>query len=273
MRSYLHVIRKEGAVSTLSFYQDAFNLEELESLSTPLLSWLLHNRKQLPAITEIKKMIQRDEERKKTVCGYDIISDIEVSENLELENIFSEALEIVQQYFPEMYKIITIINPRVSFPLEGKTYESASHPHSFGQIFYRMDSSSPTKWAEILVHEIAHHYVEAMTVSIKEIKELREIFIVEKDSAIRKEKRPLIGIFHGVIAQASILHLATNILEDTVDYQMKDGAKAMLNRFGESFIKDKVTIESSGLSHFHDSSWGFVLNTSDRITSHGVLCG
>lgn len=264
--SYLSFIRGEGAKSILPTLKDV----KPESLSTPLLAWFAHHKRELPEEAVLLGLIERDIARSRFIIGYDSINTDLVENCAEFETIYKEALSLIQTYFPEMSKIIKSISPIVSYPIEGKTFESASHPHTFGQIYYRMDSTCPVKWAEILVHETAHHYVEALTVATKELNQKKDILIQERDSAIRGEKRPLIGVFHGAIAQACMLHFAMNIIKNSKNLEHIDGARRTLTRFSTSFNKDRLTLKESGLSDFHNESWKFITNIANIIDEENI---
>src|SRR5690606_19051776 len=81
----------------------------------------------------------------------------------EEEAIYREAVGIVKAVWPQFSELIQTINPRISLQTKDREqFESESDPKTFGEIIYNMKNGCPVHWAEILVHEIAHHYLTVL---------------------------------------------------------------------------------------------------------------
>jgi hypothetical protein len=101
--------------------------------------YLFHSRKDLPSIEILMNLVEKDNIRKCFTTGYDSIYTDNIKHISKFEPIYQEACLLLETYFPQMGEILKVIKPRISYPLEGETFESASHPHTYGQIYYKKD--------------------------------------------------------------------------------------------------------------------------------------
>ena len=111
-----------------------------------------------------------------------------------------------------------------------------------------MKSPCPVHWAEILVHEIGHHYLTILLGTTVIDAETKNKFKESRHSHQKQTLRPLIGILHGVFAQSCILIFASKILLDQMlSEKWKEGAQKTFDRYATIFPHDLKTVETSCL--------------------------
>lgn len=152
--------------------------------------------------------------------------------------LYQRALEIIEEVWPEIYDIYSELITGFHKVENGRNEESYSDPKTFGLIYYLMDSDDELKWAEIMVHELSHHILFAATALEGFLPEDID-WAHEEYSAIRNEKRPLIGIYHGLIAQSFMLNLGLLVETNFVNLN----SNRIFDFFGSKFLEDKQTID------------------------------
>lgn len=245
---FVATIRGKGAV-VLSSSNSRYSAE---LLSTPALVWLFSNRTALPLHDVLDEILDFDFKRQQTIVGHNIFKDRSIKKYPELEFIHEEALSIIKLVWPEIFELIRTIRPRVSFQTEDRAqFESESDPKTFGEIIYNMKNQCPVHWAEIMVHEIAHHYLTVLLGTMPLDAKTKDKFKESLHSFQRQSQRPLIGILHGVFAQSCILIFATKILlDDSSNEAWKSGAQKTFDRYASIFPNDLKTITDNQL-FFH----------------------
>jgi HEXXH motif-containing protein len=183
-----------------------------------------------------------------------VFKDSELHKFESEEILFKEAMSIIVQVWPEIGSLIERINPRISLQTTDRSqFESESDPKTFGEIIFNMKSDCPVHWAEILVHEIAHHYLTIL-LGTSGIDDKMKLKLKEEGfSNQRKSVRPLVGILHGVYAQCCILIFACNVLLNGEEFeQWQEGARKTYSRYAPIFPLDLATVEQEGIL-FHPS--------------------
>ena len=222
VEQFVAAIRGKGAV-VLSSSHSHYSAEEI---STPALVWLFSNRNALPPSERVGEILVCDVQRQKIIIGHNVFKDRRTQEYPDQEGLHQRALEIIATVWPDIYELIKKISPRISFQTEDRAqFESESDPKTFGEIIYNMKNQCPVHWAEILVHEVGHHYLTVLLGTTAMPEETKTKFKETRHSHQRQSQRPLIGILHGVFAQSCILTFATRILlNEGFCQKWKDGA-------------------------------------------------
>ncbi|MGE4107361.1 MAG: HEXXH motif-containing putative peptide modification protein [Bacteriovoracia bacterium] len=250
--SYVEFLREEGVRAILSSRPEISKID-LSKLSLPIVSSCYFSAEDLNRSKQWGELFLRDQKRRKLVTGNDIFRSHESEIYSEKEKIYQEAISLIASTWPEYFKIVKAIQPRLAQTTIDDPFESASDPQTFGQILYRMDSDCPVKWAEILVHELGHHYLNIVITTHDEQEIFDQPWDETRYSAIRDIDRPLIGIYHGAFAQACMLGLALRILRSKkIDRKYDQGAYRILERFTSTFQKDYETICGRGLLRFDE---------------------
>ncbi len=226
---YKSHLRNAGTKSlrSLGFFDDM-----IDELSTPLLSEVYYNRNSLSRI-RILELIQLDSDRK-----------LEKILTQEME----EALEIISTVWPEFRLLIRLGLERVVKRKAGEKFESWSDPKRFGEIVFSYKRTTVLDWIEILIHEVTHIYLFAVTSQKKfmKFKNLRQM----RYSAIRETERPIIGIFHGLAVEANIVYISNLMLNSNGISIEKDKILKMQKSFLTKFLQDFQVIENEGLHKF-----------------------
>jgi len=245
VEQFVATIRGKGAV-VLSSSDSRYITQQI---STPALVWLFSNRKNLPPHETLAEILDFDLQRQKSTIGHNIFKDRRIQNYPEHEAIHNEALGIIEAVWPKYFELIQAINPRISFQTEDREqFESESDPKTFGEIIYNMKNPCPVHWAEILVHEIGHHYLTMLLGTTAIEVETKNKFKEAQHSHQRQSQRPLIGILHGVFAQSCILIFATKILlNKTFGEKWKYGAQKTFDRYAAIFPNDLKTVETNHL--------------------------
>lgn len=251
VQSYIAYLREEGVRAILSSRSD-LSRKSVEALSLPIVSLCYFSAESASEREGWDLLFRLDHERKNAVVGNDIFRNPKSDIFLEKNKIYREAENLIEAVWPEYFQLIRIIEPRLAQTTKDDPFESASDPKTFGQILYRMDSDCPVKWAEILVHELGHHYLNIVITTHEEQDVFDQPWDETKYSAIRDTDRPLIGIYHGAFAQACMLGLALRILKQDGDNRYRAGAERILKRFQPTFEKDYQTILDRDLLRFDE---------------------
>jgi len=245
VQNFITSVRKRGASELSSFSK---SLDE-SSISTPLLTWFFSNRASLPTEEKISKMIGEDSIRSKNVLGHSIFRQKKPSHSQIKNGVYLKSKELIHEVWPDYSNLIKTINPIISFQTEDKQhFESESNPHTFGEIIYNMESNCHVHWSEIIVHEIAHHYLNVLMATNVLDKNIHHKLKQLHYSHQRNSDRPLIGILHGVFAQSCILIFASKmILNPNTKKQDIEGAWKSFDRFSSFFENDLKTIQKNNL--------------------------
>ena len=250
---YISHLREEGAKNAPS----SFDLTLLQNSSTPLLSWIYFNRNK--DLSLLDQMLEFDIIRNKQTIGPALLSDHQWEGYRKEKKLYSDAMAIIEKVWPSMYSLIKTTGPIISFIRPNDKFESASDPHCFGEILYAMNSNCPIKWGEILVHEMAHHYLFVITATRNINEYLNRPFKDLRYSNLRGEKRPLIGIYHALLAQACMITFALKILDSNSDKSIKIKAMKIIDKFKIIFPLDLQTITDCNLINFDPAIRNFVL--------------
>ena len=260
VRTFTHSLRKQGFSLLPPHLSASFSLSEF---STPMLAWIFSNRSNISE-TELLELIPLDMDRQNNKVGHNILKE-KILEKYPIEEmLFNEAVNIINGAWKEFYDLINEINPMVSFQtVERSQFESESDAKFFGQIIFNMKSKCSVHWAEILVHEIAHHYLNVMLATIPMSAETKNKFKQERYSHQRSGSRPLIGIFHGVFAQSCMLIYVEKIQSSDLPQEIKSKAWRTFERYGEIFPKDLETIIEEGLIEDYAGTKKIILNAQE----------
>ncbi|MCY4644273.1 MAG: hypothetical protein OXB88_06600 [Bacteriovoracales bacterium] len=181
----------------------------------------------------------------------------------EKRKLYNDSRNTIKAVWPQMHKLIETINPRIS-DKSPKEFESVSNPKVFGEVLYDMKSNDPIKWGEILVHEIGHQYL-FVTTSTKNLAPFKQIFKDRRFSHLRDEQRPLIGIYHAVMAQTCMIELALRILKKKKKEIKHSSARKILAKFKDVFPLDLKTIEECKLLEFDHHIADFILEVKEKF--------
>ena len=261
VKCYISYLRSEGIKSMPS---DLHLQIKVQSLSTPLLSWVYFNRK--GDLSQLSKLVDFDVKRRKSTLGPCLLNtNTQWVEFTNKEKTYLEAMDIIKKAWPEIYLLIQVVSPIISLTRDSDKFESASIPHLFGEILYCMKSNCPIKWAEIIVHEIAHHYLFVMT-SVKKFDDFfNRPFRDIRYSNLRSENRPLIGIYHALMAQSCMITLAYKVFEMNTSRKNKMAADKILHHFYKIFPLDFKTIEECGLLGFDIHIRDFIFEAKEKF--------
>lgn len=265
VKSYILYLREEGGKCLLSSYPD-ISKADLKRVSLPFLSYCYFYTENSK---KYKSLLKLDKLRQESIFGNDIFRTNISSILLSKETLHQESLQVIRRVWPEYFKLIQTIKPRLSRPTKNDLFESASDPKIFGQILYRMDSKCPVKWAEILVHELGHHYLNIVVTTHEDQEIFAQPWDESKHSAIRNEDRPLIGIYHGMFAEACMLELALRILaSDKMSSHYRSVALQMVERYGSLFKQDYQTIVDQGCLEFDIHIKEFIESVRSNLESY-----
>ena len=263
VRSYTSFLRKAGATHAPALFQNTLLKDEI---STPCLSWIYYNRNN--DLTYLENLLEWDKKRSEQVVGKCIISscrNTQIEKYFKKENIYQDAVNIINKIWPMMGSLIEAVRPIISFPDHNEHFESRSDPKVFGEIKYNMESSCSIKWAEIIVHEMTHHYLFAVMASWNSNFIFNRPFKDIRFSSLRKSPRPLIGIYHSLYAQSSMIILASRIMQNDFGSYEKEKAEKMLKNFRDTFPKDIATIRASGLIGLDAHIMEFILMAESSL--------
>lgn len=235
-----------------------FSEDQLRHSSLPFLSWGYFSAENAESRSQWTGLFEKDRIRLRAVVGNDIFRNEQADCFSDKKYLYDEALGIIQSCWPEYASMLTLIHPRLSMTTQDDPFESASDPKTFGQILYRMDSACPVKWAEILVHELGHHYLNIVLTTHHDQDVFNQPWDHLEHSAIRNTDRPLIGIYHGTFAQACMVELALRILKTASLEKYFPGAHRILETFENKFLTDYQTILSAGVLDFDESVKNFM---------------
>jgi hypothetical protein len=247
VEAYIHSIRSasRNRLSRLEGFEDLAS----SPVSLPIASWLYYQaRSASPDKAQFARVIKNDSARNAYRSGKDITL-VELSEPIpQSDLLYERSVKLVESVWPEMASLIRTIDPRMSHPPESETYESASDPLRFGQVYYNMKKSTAIDWARILVHEIAHHYLFVITAEW-EASGVRYPWDIPVYSSIKNTERPLIGLLHGAFAQACMLELAVrlNARHRVLDEETVRGVEWIFNRYGAGYLSDCITLSEHKL--------------------------
>ncbi len=224
--------------------------DQLEKASLPFLSWCYFSADNPEKKRRWTTLLELDLQRQEGVVGNDIFREEKFEHFSERETVYEEASQLVAMAWPQYGEMASIIRPRISGTTQNDLFESASDPKTFGQILYNMKSDCPVKWAEIVVHELGHHYLNIILTTHSNQEVFDQPWDQRGHSAIRDTERPLIGIYHGAYSQACMLQLAMNILGNDNLRKYHSGANRILKSFREKFLNDYQTIRTAGVLSF-----------------------
>ncbi|PIP89342.1 MAG: hypothetical protein COW79_13085 [Bdellovibrionales bacterium CG22_combo_CG10-13_8_21_14_all_38_13] len=228
-----------------------------------MLAWIFSNRTNM-SDKELLDLIPLDMERQKNRVGHNILKERILEKYPIEEMLFYESVNIIKDSWKEFYDLINEIKPIVSFQTSDRgQFESESDAKFFGQIIFNMKSKCAVHWAEILVHEIAHHYLNVMLATTPMSSETKNKFKQEKYSHQRNAPRPLIGIFHGVFAQSCMLIYVEKVQRSDLSQEIKSKALKTFERYGEIFSKDLETIIDEGLIEDYTGTKKIILRAQE----------
>ncbi len=241
IESYVLNLREEGGKCLRSSLPD-FSRIDLKKISLPFLSWCYFSADDAGEKKRWSTLARLDSRRSNLVTGNDIFRSKKCELYPEKEVIYQKSLQLIRSVWPEYFEVIKIIKPRLSMTMANDPFESASDPRIFGHILYRMNSECPVKWAEIIVHELGHHYLNMVVTTHDDHDVLNQPWDEAKYSAIRNSDRPLIGIYHGTFAEACMLELALRICSKReIDPNYRNAAFKMIEKFAPLFEQDYKT--------------------------------
>lgn len=257
VKKFIHAVRTRGEDELNRVFSDQ-RYSEIQ-LSTPMLAWLFSHRQTLgQEKLFIEKLIDLDLKRQKSIVGHFIFEDQKIEKYPEHEEVYAKAIELIATAWPEFYALIMIVQPRLSFQVDDRQeFESQTDAKTFGDIVYKMNSDCPAMWAEIIVHEVAHLYLNVLLATTKIDERIKLNFRNSRFSYQRRSERPLIGILHGVFAQSNILHFSTRLFMQAENEAVKKGAQKTYRRFADVFLQDKETVLAEQM-FFHEQLETFV---------------
>lgn len=252
-------------MKAISSSSHRFTDEHLQKSSLPFLSWCYFSSNDLDKRHRWETLMSLDLARQAAVVGNDIFRNDRVEIFSDKEPIFLEACALIEKVWPDYIAVVNAMNPRFARTTSDDLFESASDPKTFGQILFNMKSTCPVKWAEIIVHELGHHYLNIILTTHSNQDVFNQPWGALGYSAIRNSERPLIGIYHGAFSQACMLTLACNILDTSGTEQYHQGAHRIFEMFEDKFQSDYHTIQSSGVITFDPHIQAFIESAVHRL--------
>lgn len=220
---------------------------DLADVSPSTCAWLYYGFKtQSLKANEVRDVLQRDGLRQTYAVGDDIVLQANFIPQPDLEARYRRAREILKMIWPDMSNVIEALNPQFCFPPAHETYESASDPKRFGMTYFRMSRDSVADFARILVHEISHQYLFVVFSHVGS--KFKAVWDTPVYSTIRSETRPLIGLLHGVLAQAAMLSFVERARRHPeIWLEVEAGANWIVDRYAAGFLKDYATVKPFGV--------------------------
>lgn len=242
---YTELLRESSRIAVLQVLGEAV----VASPSLCISAWLYYQIRLGQADpARVRALLSLDAVRSQFRSGYDITLSENLASNSAADALYAQAVHLIRKSWPEMADLIAFLDPRVSLPPESETYESASDPLRFGQIYFNQKKATAIDWARVLVHEIAHHYLFILTAEW-EAQGRRFPWDTSVYSSIKQTRRPLIGLLHGAYAQACMLELASRIDRKLAEYDKStaDGVDWIFARYAAGYRQDKVTLREFDL--------------------------
>ncbi|MBA3284047.1 MAG: hypothetical protein H0U27_03160 [Nitrosopumilus sp.] len=121
---------------------------------------------------------------------------------------FFSALKLIKYYSYDIYQEFDTFSSLILF-LNGDHIKAGSSHNAFGMIYIAQEYvKSIEEMIDTLVHEAAHQYLHLISFFDPLIKNSPE---ERYEAPLRKEKRPLIGIFHAVFVISRLIYLYKKI--------------------------------------------------------------
>lgn len=217
-----------------------------EELSTVMASWIMYSLEgESLASDKVLELLKADANQRDSMVGTDIFSTSQTDSYKKESELCSAGIDIIADAWPQLAKLIKVVEPRIvklrsdMEAIDGD-YESSSGQTMFGHIYFIMNRSNPMGWAEIVAHEIGHHYLFAIFSAYHRntTAPWKESF----HSAIRKANRPLIGVFHGVVAESFMIYFAHKVLGRQNLSNLHGEARELFQRQADRFKVDFATV-------------------------------
>lgn len=171
----------------------------------------------------VKKIFSADLPRTIT---FDVLS----SEDFEkASQQIQKGFQLLKEIFPEFYKeAVDLISEVLIFNSQG--LRGGSSTDLFGMI-YRDRSYNVEKMTDVvdfIIHEQSHLYVHMLANNDPLVLNPEERY----ESPLRKEKRPLIGVYHATFVLTRIIHVLEEVLKKGVVFSKeKDYANELMNHY------------------------------------------
>ena len=234
-----------------------------DELSTVMASWIMYSMEtEKLTAAKVIELLKDDAKQRGSMVGTDIFFTSKSDSYQKEDELCKAGLDVIAKAWPDLTKLIQVIEPRIvklrsdMEAIDGD-YESSSGQTMFGHIYFTMNRTNPMGWAEIVAHEVGHHYLFAIFSAYH-----RSINAPWKESfysAIRKTNRPLIGVFHGVVAESFMIYLAYKVLCRPDLSSLHGEARELFQRQADRFKVDFATVSQFGACKIEE--------TIDEITS------
>ncbi|HMQ11122.1 MAG TPA: hypothetical protein PKB05_07405 [Oligoflexia bacterium] len=259
VKEYINFLRSESIKGLIEHFTYS---KDYDSLSTPALSYLYYN---IGDFEErfLETFIKKDLKRQENVTGLDIIESNEIKYNKQWEDLYLEAKKMIATHFSTFSFLIDHLCNRINYPMIGDDSESFSDPKRLGEFHYIMSGQSSFKWAEIMVHEITHNYLFIIS-SLPGFSSLAQ-WEKSVDLSLKDTKRPLIGLFHGVFAQVSMIKLSLNIIQSDSKNKIKEEASSLIKKLYSGFNKDVKVLNKYIKMSFDKGLHEYLLSVSHEL--------
>lgn len=252
VKIYKDKFRRAAETRLLNYYSADLVKKIIAKSSTPFLSLLFYNNGKLIDENIVQKCLDVDADRMAMFTGPDLVMEqfgvepriVNDSPSRDLEKIFQDTMKHIRDVWPDLHDLVSVAIERMAYPPNTEIYESASDPKYYGCIQYTMDSDSILKWAEIIAHETAHHYLFVLTANSKYSQAYD--WRAEALSSIRSEIRPMIGILHGVVAETFIIQYLKRLPDDFIERNLSEYNRSW-NRFSKNLIEDYKELSKFGV--------------------------
>jgi hypothetical protein len=122
----------------------------------------------------------------------------------------SKAMDIAKQYAPDIYEEAYAFISSVMF-VQGDNIKAGSSVGALGLIYIEQRfAPTPLEMLDIFVHEAAHQYLHGVSFEDELVLNPPE---ERYEAPLRKEKRPLSGIYHAAFVLARIIYTFDKILQ------------------------------------------------------------
>ena len=172
---------------------------------------------------------------------------ISETEMMKTKEMISQAWKIIKQITPEAYKEAIILAP-VIVVIKAKGLISFSEFNLLGNLHFADCSTKKymVDYIEAIIHECAHTILFSFSA---------EDHIVLNDinqtytSAIRKDPRPMIGIFHAFFVATRVILMFRKLINSNshINIQEKERAKEILAQFTNVYQDSLQTIKEHGV--------------------------
>ncbi|MBX9785822.1 MAG: hypothetical protein K2Y08_00645 [Alphaproteobacteria bacterium] len=184
-----------------------------------------------------------------TICSQEVNREVEFSplsfsEFKAMEVAFQRGLSLYKEAFPDFYEEFEQLIGEMLF-LKAKGLYQGSNTDLYGMIYksFFHQWEKVTDVFECFVHEQSHHYLFLVNTKDPLLLNPTDIHF----SPLRKEKRPLIGIYHANFVLSRVCYALDKALaNDVIPMEERSYCVEFLEKYKECFCEGLKTFETHG---------------------------